>query len=332
MFRRIIRPISRAPKKEVTGIPEAPPSIKTEADLARNLTSFRRAVAPPFKSQNTSKTYVESVRQFAEFLATKGMPQQVASIRREHVETFIQHLGGTRKPATTSNRYRGLQAFFKFLAEEGEIKESPMKNMKPPRVPMPIVPVLTEDQLKALFDACRGDSFTDRRDAALIRTYATTGARRTELLDLRISESSPEENDVDLDMGHARVRGKGGRERLIPLDPKTVRLLDRYIRVRERHEDARLPYLWLGRRGRLTAHGVRHIIDTRGLQAGIPDLHPHMLRHSFAHHWLADGGQETDLQRIAGWRSPEMLRRYAASAAQDRALSAAKRFGIGNRI
>ena len=62
------------------------PSIKTEGDLARNLTTFRRAIAPPFKSQNTAGTYAESVRQFIEFLAEKGMPRHVAVVRREHVE------------------------------------------------------------------------------------------------------------------------------------------------------------------------------------------------------------------------------------------------------
>lgn len=111
-----------------------------------------------------------------------------------------------------------------------------------------------------------------------------------------------------------------------------MKALDRYLRVRSRHAYAKTSWLWLGKRGRLTDEGIRQLIERRAAQAGLGKIHVHQLRHSFAHHWLSDGGQESDLMRIAGWRSAQMLRRYASSAAQERALAAARKVGIGNRI
>lgn len=105
-------------------------------------------------SPRTIQTYMESTRQMAEFLAGQGMPQDVANIRREHVESFIAYLLERWKPATANNRYRGLQSFFKWLEEEGEIRESPMAKMKPPRVPENPPPVLREEGLRALLATC----------------------------------------------------------------------------------------------------------------------------------------------------------------------------------
>jgi site-specific recombinase XerD len=307
-------------------------SIGIGGDLHENIRIFGRAIRAENLAPKTVKTYLGAAEQLERFITDQGMPGNVADIRREHVEAFILDQLERFKPATANNRYRSLARFFSYLREEGEVTQSPMVNMKPPRVPEETVDVLTEEELKSLLGACAGQTFMDRRDMAIIRVFISTGARRAEVTGIRYAPGDSIENDLDLDTGAARVIGKGRRERMVPLDPRTVRAIDRYLRMRSKHPHADLLALWLGERGRLTEDGIRQVVDRRAKAAGIGPIHPHQFRHTFAHFWRLDGGGEDDLMRIAGWRSRSMLQRYAASTSQVRALAASRRFGIGGRM
>jgi site-specific recombinase XerD len=242
-------------------------------------------------------------------------PTTLEAATRADLEAFMAEVLARRAPSTAATYHKILKVLYAWLLDEQEIEADPMARMKPPTVPARPVPIVPADGLKRLFAACAGAGFEARRDTALIMLLLDTGARRAEMAGLTLA-------NVDLDLDVLLVLGKGRRERTLPFGRKAGEALDRYLRARARHKYADLPWLWLGLKGRLTEWGVVQVLRRRGVQAGIPGLHPHQVRHTFAHEWLVPGGAETDLMQIAGWKSRTMLQRYGASAADARAREA----------
>ena len=282
--------------------------------------SFRLHLAAEGKAAKTVRIYTEAVQWFAAaHLIPHTSRTRWEQVDRQDVQRWMVWLLGRYSDACVSNQYRALQQFFKWWAEEEQLPD-PMVRLRPPKVTEKLVPVFTSGELSALEKACQGRTFAQRRDTAIIAVFKATGIRGSELAGIRYDPGDPRRSDVDLWNREIIVHGKGGKPRIVRIGYEAARALDRYIRARARHAQAWRPQLWLGTRNRgpLTASGIYQMIARRGRQCGV-DVFPHRFRHHFSHTWLDRGGAEGDLMELNGWASPQMLRRYGASARSARA-------------
>lgn len=304
---------------------QATPTQLEVNDLVELRRSFETSLRARNRSPKTIKSYLEAVDLFRDFAAAAGFPTTVDRINRDHVETFLADQLESWRPKTAQIRYGALRQFFKWCQEEGEIGASPMINVKPPHVPETEIPVVTDDVLRALLKITDGPSFDERRDTAILRLFIDCGLRLAEVTNLTM-------DDVDFDLQVVGVIGKGSRPRGVPMSPKTTQAMDRYVRIRKKHRLASSEALWLGARGPLTTNGVAQLLRRRCRQAGLEPIHPHQLRHTAAHQAALSGLGDSDMMRIFGWRSRQMLTRYGASAADERAREAYRRLAPGDRL
>jgi site-specific recombinase XerD len=280
------------------------------------------------KSRATVSLWTGAARQLHVYLTDHGMPTDVAAIRREHLEQWLADLlAAGAKPSTVNNRYRSVQPLFKWLAEEGLIAENPMRNMKPPAIPDDehVQVPRPADVERLLAHVAKGRSFEGIRDYAILRLLAGSGLRRAELAGMTVGS-------LNYDAGTVQVFGKGRKVRVTKVTDRALAALLRYERERRKHPHRGDDAFWLRRRGPVTGWGVHQMMERRVAAAGLPHLHPHQLRHYWAHTMKAAGMADGDLRWLAGWsRGSRMVDRYAASTAAERALAAAERIMAGQQ-
>lgn len=239
-----------------------------------------------------------------------------ADVTSDDIRRWIVWLLHTYSDSYANNQFRALQQFFKWWADDEDLP-NPMAGMKPPKIDEKVIPVFEPEELEKLIKHCSGRGFQERRDTAILMFFRDTGVRLSELAGLTTESLNLRERE-------ALVTGKGGKQRTVRFSYEAARALDRYLRERAKHKEARRTppgkQVWLGIRNRppMTANGIYQMVARRGEEAGV-DVHPHKFRHDFSHRWLDNGGAEGDLKELNGWSSDQMLRRYGRSAAGARA-------------
>ena len=283
----------------------------------------------------TRYNYLLAAAQLARYLAYEvpaGERTEAAAtptaVARADLEVFQAWMVATRSASTALNKHKGLQQFFKWLTvDEEEFDRSPMLGVRQPRTPTRLIPIIATEDTTRILQVCRGKDFADRRDEAIIRMLANTGARLSEVAGLAVQ-------DVDLELDTVQFRGKGAKERRVRLGPRTARAVSRYLRARGRHPASSETRLWLPVRGAepLSANGIKLMVRRRGQQAGLSGIHAHRWRHTYAHEWKLGGGDSGDLMLLLGWTSEDMPRHYGASAAAERAQEVQARMRIGDDV
>ncbi len=298
------------------------------------LPSWELALDGANKSPHTIKSYVASVRSLARYLRDHSMPDSLEDTGAEHIRAFLRDERERTSPATAQRHYRNLHVWYAWLEAEGELPgDNPMRRVEKPKVPQTVKPFFQDGDIAALLNAASGSTFDARRDMAIISILVDTGVRVSGLAGLRYGDG--DDNDVYLAEKRLRIRLQGGDVTYVPIGRKTATDLDRYLRARDRHPRASSPWLWLQMRNRaehFTATGIRQMLERRGRQAGVPNVHPHRFRHTFADSWLAAGGNVDELMNIAGWKSITMPLAYARGRGISRAAEAHARLSPRDRI
>ena len=211
------------------------------------------------------------------------------------------------KPRSVNGCLRSLKALLNYFVGEDVLKESPRRRVRLVKEPKVLLAVYSDAQIASLLFPERSEGFLGLRDTTLLRFLYDTGVRAAELCGLKIE-------DLDLAERTALVRGKGDKERRVPLGFALTRQLHRYLRARQIYVgDHRCAWLFPSqRRRRMTPSGIRQIVERRSRAAHIEGVRtsPHTLRHGMAKAHVLNGGDAFSLQRILGHADISTTQKY----------------------
>ncbi len=288
-------------------MPSTDPLHKQIDAFARYLADERRS------STRTVETYIRDLRSFRDFVREEGLPADARKLDIVALRGFLSSLFRSNQASTLSKKVSAIRSFYRFLLKRRMIDENPAAGLRSPKVAKSLPRFLTVDQAFRVMDSPPKESTRAKplqvRDSALLETLYGTGVRVGELASMNI-------DDCDFEAASARVLGKGGKERVVPLGRSAVEALAAYLperrgllaKAKEGDEQA----LWLSRRGtRLSVRQVQNIVRRHGtLGAGRGDLHPHAMRHTCATHLLDAGADLRAIQELLGHASLSTTQRY----------------------
>ncbi len=251
-------------------------------------------------SEHTLRSYRKDLETFMEFAG-----QKIEDVDMTDVRGYVAMLiSGGLKKSTVGRRLAAVRSFFKFLHREGQIKLNPSKLVSAPKMPKLLPRFLTVDDAVSLVEKPEGIGFLPARDRAILELLYSSGLRVSELAGI-------DTDDINVREGFVKARGKGKKERIVPMGRKAVEALKAYMieRVLLKKKDRAM---FLNRRGgRLTDRGVRRIV-VKYARATLIDgrIGPHTLRHSFATHLLQGGADLRVIQELLGHSSLSTTQKY----------------------
>jgi integrase/recombinase XerC/integrase/recombinase XerD len=262
------------------------------------------------KSPNTIRAYRETLRRFARIAQEEGFPRDISEITPAHLYSYLGRY--TSYSMETRHRYfREIRCFFNWLIEAGHLEESPFRSLRNVRLPQKIVQPFSPDEVAKLLAFCNADTPIGARDRAILLTLLDTGVRCSELVQLDL-------DDLDLDAGRLRIlHGKGNKQRVVPFASRCREAMLGYLDLRGL-EPGPLFLATTGHRRLLPGvalrpNGLKQMLRRRGRDAGLPKVHAHRFRHTFATWAIEQDARELDVQYLLGHSSPDMVRRYAST-------------------
>jgi integrase/recombinase XerD len=249
-------------------------------------------------SLHTQRVYERDVRAWLQALPQRSNTEVAALLTRDNVVKFLaQSRASGLSPRSVARRMAGLRAFCRYLKQEEVLPGDPLLDLQTPRLPERLPHFLSLDEVDHLLRQPRLETPRGRRDAAMLEALYATGLRVSELVSLPMSA-------LHLAEGWIKVRGKGGKERLIPLGEQAVACIQAYL-VGAREElmrGGRTTQVFVNGRGEgMTRQGFWKLLRRYARQAGITKpMSPHTLRHSFATHLLEQGADLRSVQQMLG--------------------------------
>jgi integrase/recombinase XerD len=251
--------------------------IQVEKGLSRNsLESYGRDLA-------RLKTWAEAQGKTIEELTRTNLREWISELSREGLA-----------PSSITRAVSAARGLFRFLMLDGHIKSHPAENLDTPQKSAPLPRFLTEDEIERLLAAPDTSTAEGIRDRAMLELMYATGLRISELVSMKLA-------DVDIDRGLIVCHGKGSKERCVPIGRSATHWLQQHIATRARSAKASAPHLFLNSSGHpLTRQRVWAAIKVYAARAGLRDVSPHTLRHSFATHLLQRGADSRSVQALLG--------------------------------
>jgi integrase/recombinase XerD len=281
-------------------------------EFARALDGYLRHVAiERGLAANTQAAYRRDLSGYVTWLGARGIDDW-NDVTPVAIGEYLQSLASRGEvPLTASSRSRllsSIRGLHRFLVDEGECASDATADLVAPKLPRRLPKAITIDQMAALIDAAGGDSDVQIRDRALVELLYATGARISEVVGLNVDDVTAEDRLI-------RVRGKGGKQRIVPLGSYARDALDAYlVRVRPLFSarGAATPALFLGPRGaRLSRQSAWLVVRAAAERAHVSgDISPHTFRHSFATHLLAGGADVRVVQELLGHSSVSTTQIY----------------------